>query len=137
MGEYDDRAICETWLLLSGAYNLAHCRRKFYEALPKERQKKIKLMDILSEEAIPEPVLPKEGEPPQWIPTEVRLAYCNRLFFLERKLKGLSAEERKQKREELEKPVREGLWKWISGIQAAGGSKLAKALKYAQNHQET
>lgn len=116
---------------------LAHCRRKFYEALPKERQKKRKLLDILSEEAIPEPVLPKEGEIPQWIPAEVGLAYCNRLFFIEKKLKGLSPEERKQKREELEKPVWEGFWKWVSGIQAAGGSKLAKALKYAVNHRET
>ncbi len=116
---------------------LAHCRRKFYEALPKERQKKIKLLDILSEEAIPEPVLPKEGEIPLWIPAEVGLAYCNRLFFIERKLKDLSPEERKQRREELEKPVWESFWKWVSGIQAAGGSKLAKALKYAVNHQET
>nr|WP_296831505.1 transposase [uncultured Marvinbryantia sp.] len=40
-----------------------HCRRKFYKALPKEWQK-IKLLDILSEEAIPEPVLPKEGRFP-------------------------------------------------------------------------
>jgi len=116
---------------------LAHCRRKFYEALPKERQKKIKLLDILSEEAIPEPVLPGEGEIPLWIPAEVGLAYCNRLFFLERKLKDLSPGERKQRREEQEKPVWEGFWKWVSGIQAAGGSKLAKALKYAVNHQET
>lgn len=76
----------------------AHCRRKFYEALPKEWQKKIKLLDILSEEAIPEPVLPEEEEILQWIPAEVGLAYCNRLFFPERKLKGLSPEERKQKR---------------------------------------
>lgn len=67
---------------------LAHCRRKFYEALPKERQKKIKLLDILSEKAIPEPVLPKEGEITQWIPAEVGLAYCNRLFFGVSEIRG-------------------------------------------------
>lgn len=31
---------------------LAHCRRKFFETLPKERQKKIKLLDINSEQEI-------------------------------------------------------------------------------------
>lgn len=88
-------------------------------------------------EAVPEPVLPKEGEVPLWIPAEVGLAYCNRLFFLERQVKDLSATERKQRREELEKPVWEGFWKWVSSIRATGGSKLAKALKYSVNHRET
>ncbi len=116
---------------------LAHCRRKFYEALPRERQKKVKLLDILSEEAIPEPLLPKEGDLPMWIPAEVGLAYCNRLFYIERSLKGLEAEERKQKREKLEKPVWEGFWKWIATIQAAPQSKLSKAVNYALNHRDT
>ncbi|MFQ6805642.1 MAG: IS66 family transposase [Lachnospiraceae bacterium] len=116
---------------------LAHCRRKFYEAVPAGRQKKAKLLDILSEEAIPEPKLPTEGELPTWIPAEVGLAYCNRLFYIERGLKDLSPEERKAKRRELETPVWEGFWNWIGTINAAGGSKLAKAVKYALNHRET
>ena len=37
---------------------LAHCRREFYEAVPAQRRKNIKLLDILSEETIPEPILP-------------------------------------------------------------------------------
>ena len=116
---------------------LAHCRRKFYEAVPAGRQKRAKLLDILSEEAIPEPKLPTEGELPTWIPAEVGLAYCNRLFYIERGLKDLGPEERKAKRRELETPVWEGFWNWIGTINAAGGSKLAKAVKYALNHRET
>ena len=45
--------------------------------------------------------------------------------------------ERKAKRRELETPVWEGFWNWIGTINAAGGSKLAKAVKYALNHRET
>ena len=65
------------------------------------------------------------------------LAYCNRLFYIERGLKDLGPEERKAKRRELETPVWEGFWNWIGTINAAGGSKLAKAVKYALNHRET
>lgn len=43
---------------------LAHCRRKFYEAIPAERRKKLKLLDINSEEEIKEPLLPKKEEIP-------------------------------------------------------------------------
>lgn len=34
---------------------LAHCRRKFYEAVPSGRRKKLKLLDINSEEELKEP----------------------------------------------------------------------------------
>lgn len=37
---------------------LAHCRREFYEAVSAQHRKNIKLLDILSEETIPEPILP-------------------------------------------------------------------------------
>ena len=61
---------------------LAHCRRKFYETIPAEHQKKLKLSDINSEEEIKEPLLPKGDEIiPSMIPAEVGLAYCNKLFF--------------------------------------------------------
>ena len=63
---------------------LAHCRRKFYEAIPAERRKKLKLLDINSEEEIKEPLLPKKEEIPSMIPAEVGLAYCNKLFSLEK-----------------------------------------------------
>lgn len=116
---------------------LAHCRRKFYEAVPAERRKKIKLLDILTEGAMPEPKLPEEGELAAWIPAEVGLAYCNRLFYLERGMKGLPAQEREAKRREQEVPVWEGFWNWLGTLKAAEGSKLAKAVNYALNHRET
>ena len=37
-----------------------------------------------SEEEIKEPPLPKKEEIPRMIPAEVGLAYCNKLFFLEK-----------------------------------------------------
>lgn len=116
---------------------LAHCRRKFYEALPAERRKKLKLLDIQSEEVIPEPVIPEEEDLPKRIPAEVGLAYCNKLFFIERELKDLPADERKSKRLELEMPVWDDFWKWLESIMPAGGSKLEKAVNYARNHRET
>lgn len=116
---------------------LAHCRRKFYEAVPAERRKKMKLLDIQSDGAIQEPVIPEEAELPKLIPAEVGLAYCNKLFFIERELKGLPANERKEKRLEKETPVWEGFFKWLGNITPAGGSKLEKAVNYARNHRET
>lgn len=71
---------------------LAHCRRKFYEAVPSKRRKSWKLLDINSEEAIPEPSIPKD------------------LTFIERELKDLAPEERKAKREEKETAVWEEFW---------------------------
>ncbi len=38
----------------------------------------------ISEEEIKEPPLPKKEEIPRMIPAEVGLAYCNKLFFLEK-----------------------------------------------------
>lgn len=116
---------------------LAHCRRKFYEAVPAGRRKKQKLLDINSEEAIKEPVLPEGEGIPEMIPAEIGLAYCNKLFFIERGLKKLPAEERKTKRMELETPVWEAFFQWLGTLAPSGGSKLEKAVNYALNHQET
>lgn len=116
---------------------LAHCRRKFYEAVPAERRKKLKLLDIWSAETIQEPVIPEEAELPKMIPAEVGLSYCNKLFFIERELKDLPADARKEKRLEKETPVWDNFWKWLEGITPAGGSKLEKAVNYARNHRET
>ena len=116
---------------------LAHCRRKFYEAVPAARRKKLKLLDINSEEAIKEPVLPDGKDIPEMIPAEIGLSYCNKLFFIERGLKGLPAEERKTKRVELETPVWDGFFQWLCTLAPSGGSKLEKAVNYALNHRET
>lgn len=60
-------------------------------------------------------------------------AYCTQLFQIEKGLKDLEPEERQKKRLELERPVLDVFWKWTNGINALGGSKLAKAINYAKN----
>lgn len=116
---------------------LAHCRRKFYEAVPAGRKKKIKLLDINSEAWLEDPVIPEGNAREKMIPAEIGLSYCNKLFYIERELKDLPAGERKAKREERERAVWNDFWKWIDSIQTLGGSKLEKAVNYARNHQET
>lgn len=71
------------------------------------------------------------------IPAEIGLSYCNKLFYIERNIKDLLADERKAKREELETVVWSGFWKWIVTIQPLGGSKLQKAVNFALSHRET
>ena len=115
---------------------LAHCRRKFYEAIPAERKKRWKLLDINSEVTIKEPEISEEDFV-KLIPAEVGLLYCNKLFYQERKLKELTSEERKLKRLELETPIWENFWNWIAKVKPLGGSKLEKAVNYAFNHRET
>ncbi len=116
---------------------LAHCRRKFYEALPAECRRAIKLLDIHSAEEIREPEIPEDDRAGMIPPAEIGLAYCNRLFFLERQLKEEGPEERKAARIERELPVWEKFWNWLETLSVVGGSKLEKAVNYAQNHHET
>ena len=116
---------------------LAHCRRKFYEALSADQKKKHKLLDISSAEAIKEPVLPAKEEWGNMIPAEVGLVYCNALFYIERQIKEMSPEERKEKRQKSEISIWNDFWKWLDTINPLGGSKLEKAVKYAYNHKET
>ncbi len=115
---------------------LAHCRRKFFEAVPKARQKKLKLLDIHSEQEIP---APKEGTASDdtLLPAEKGVVFCNRLFFLERLYKDLPAEERRQKRQEKEPAIWDEFWDWLDTLNPTGGSKLEKAVNYARNHRET
>lgn len=116
---------------------VAHCRRKFFEAMPAGKRRGKKLLDINSEERIKKPKLPTAEEMEQMIPAEIGLAYCNELFFIEKGLKGMEAEERKKKRLEQEVPVWEAFFCWLDKLEALGGSKLAKAVTYTQNHRET
>lgn len=115
---------------------LAHCRRKFFEAIPKERRKKIKLLDINSEQELSPP---KEGiiDDDTLLPAEKGVFLCNRLFFLERQYKNLSAQERKDKRLEKEPAIWEEFFLWLATLHPTGGSKLEKAVNYAINHKET
>ena len=49
----------------------------------------------------------------------------------------MDPEERKQQRTVLEQPVWEQFWNWLDTLHPTGGSKLGKAVIYAQNHHET
>ncbi|GLC79901.1 IS66 family transposase [Lacrimispora brassicae] len=110
---------------------VAHCRRKFFEAIPVQRRRDLKLLDVNSEETIKKIELPSSEEREHMIPAEVGLIYCNQLFFIEKGLKGMDPEERKHKRQELEVPVWDSFWTWIDTLDPLGGSKLAKAEYYA------
>ena len=116
---------------------LAHARRKFFEAVPAAMRKRLKLLDINSDVVIEDINLPDEEEAKQLLPAEIGLLYCNKLFYLERTLKDLDPEERKQQRTVLEQPVWDQFWNWLDTLHPTGGSKLGKAVIYAQNHHET
>ena len=115
----------------------AHCRRKFYEALPAERQKQLKLLDINSETEVKDIPLPSPEQMKSMIPAEIGLVFFNKLFFIEKGLKGMEADLRKAKRLEKESPVWEKFWAWIETLKPLGGSKLERAVNYAINHTET
>ena len=101
---------------------LAHCRRKFYEAVPAGRRKKRKLLDINSEQELKDPFSETPNDS-QLLPAEKGVLFCNRLFFLERSYKGLPAEERKQKRQEKEPEIWDEFWSWLGTLNPTGGSK--------------
>ena len=114
---------------------MAHCRRKFYEAIPVERRKKLKLLDINSDQNINPPEI-NDINSSKILTAEKGIFFCNKLFFLEQQYKNLTATERKERRLEAEVPVWEEFWNWLEAINPTGGSKLEKAVKYAMNHKE-
>ena len=63
------------------------------------------------------------------IPAEVGLAYCNKLFFLEKQFRDLTLE--------TEVPVWESFYAWLEQLNPVKRSKLEKAVIYAKNHKET
>lgn len=91
-----------------------HLRRNFVDALPK---------DIKS----PEATIPSQG-----------IAYCNKLFEIEKTLEGLSMEQRKLERLKQERPVLDAFWSWIdfNKGKVLPKSKLSEALNYAINQKE-
>ena len=92
---------------------MAHCRRYFFDAIPKDRKK-------------------QTGR----LPAEIGVAYCNRLFEIERSLKDLSPKQRQTERERQEKEVLDQFFTWAESLKPAGGSRLAAAVKYALNQKE-
>ena len=90
----------------------AHVRRKFVDALP------------LDEAAIETSV------------SAIGVAWCNKIFVLEREMAELSSEERTIKRQEQMKPALDGFFAWVESVTAAGGTKLSKAIQYAKNEKK-
>jgi len=92
----------------------AHVRRKFVDALPKDTHR-------------PEATFSSQG-----------IAYCNKLFEIEKNLEKLSSEQRKLERLKQEKPVLEAFWTWVYSIKekVLPKSKLSEALNYVLNHKE-
>lgn len=91
----------------------AHLRRYFYDAIPASR----KLSEGMT-------------------PADKGYSFCNELFHIEKQLADMTPEERKERRLELEKPVLKAFWSWLDTIDALGGSRLAKAVNYAQNQRK-
>ena len=61
-------------------------------------------------------------------------AYCSKLFQLEERFADLSPEERKQKRQDLAKPILDAFLAWGSTRNASAKSKLGEALTYLHNN---
>ena len=97
----------------------AHGRRKWYEAIsPEIRNRdrgKLEIDDLT--------------------PAEVGFLYCEKLFFIERQLKGLPPEEKQERRIREEKPTLDSFWAWLSKLKPVPGSKLEKAVNYYKDAQ--
>ena len=91
---------------------LAHSRRYFFEAIPKEKA------------------------PNSRTPAEKGVEYYNKLFLIERTLKGKSPEEIKRIRNAEEAPILEEFFAWLDTLNPAGGSRLDKAVHYSKSQKQ-
>lgn len=66
---------------------------------------------------------------------KVGLAFCDKMFTIERKLQDLTEQERYLKRLELLKPFMDDFYTWVDGLHAMKG-KLRTAITYARNQKE-
>ena len=94
----------------------------------------MQLLDINSDEEISQADITLDDS---LIPAEKGVVYCNRIFYKERLYKNMDPESRKQERLKTESILWEEFWTWLGTLNPAGGSKLEKAVNYAQNHKET
>lgn len=92
---------------------MAHCRRYFFDAIPKDRKK-------------------QTGK----LPGDIGVAYCDKLFKIERELKALEPEKRLEERNRREKEILDQFFDWVETLSPAGGSRLEKAVTYALNQKE-
>lgn len=77
----------------------------------------------------------------QTIPKEKRessdaakgIAYCDRLFHLEKQFASLTPEDRLKEREQKSKPVIEAFYAWVGSLREVPKTLLGKAIHYAQS----
>ena len=83
--------------------------------------------------------IPKGKEYDYSLPAVQGVQFCCKLFDCERysKAKNHTAEQRKQFRLEKEKPILEAFWNWLDQQRPNKGTRLAKAVNYAQNRKDT
>lgn len=92
---------------------LAHLRRKFFDALK---------------------ILPKDKQPTSNASKGV--AYCDKLFRLEKQFALLTPEIRYKERERLSKPLLNEFYDWIEQLNALPNSLLGKAIYYAKSQKK-
>jgi transposase len=100
----------------------AHMRRYWYDAIPAELQKQVDKNKIEDKK--------KLG------PAVTGFLYCDKLFQIEKKLKGLDYETRKAKRLETELPIIERYFAWVETLEPLNGSNLAKAVTFSKNNKD-
>ena len=83
--------------------------------------------------------IPKGKEYDYSLPAVQGVQFCSKLFDCERysKAKNHTAEQRKQFRLEKEKPILDAFWDWLDQQRPNKGTRLAKAVNYAQNRKDT
>lgn len=91
---------------------LAHSRRYFYEAVP------------------------KGTVPDSTTPAGKGVEYYNKLFRIEKELKGKDPEEIKAIRAAEEAPILEEFFAWLDTLNPAGGSRLEKAVHYSKSQKQ-
>ena len=95
----------------------AHARRYFYQSIPLDENKQLKT-DTYG---------------------YVGLTYCNKLFKIEEQIANLSVDKKKEKRQELSKPIIEEFYKWVDSMtdkKIVINKNLKKALTYVTNQKE-
>lgn len=95
----------------------AHCRRKFYESIPLDENKK---MDTSCDGYI-------------------GVEYCDKLFKIEQEIANLSVPEKQKVRNEKSRPILEEFFNWVNETcttKIVINEKLKKALVYATNQKK-
>lgn len=93
----------------------SHARRKFTDAL--------KVMKVRP---------PDDGGKKQSIAIKGK-EYCDALFDIEKDIAEFSYEKKKEKRQELAKPILDEMFEWFNGINVKSKSKTGEALTYLKN----